>query len=128
MFTLNELLIFAARSGNLQLMRERLTAGAEVSYYDERRGSALFAAIASHQLSAVELLLSHGAKVRMTDAHGDGPLEYALYHQDDCITAVLLASGARLQSHSRPHFRAQLAEHLKRHRATRETPTIGSSR
>ena len=114
MFTIHQLLIFAARSGNLDVMRERIAAGADVSCFDEQHGSALFVAIAGHHLSAVELLLTHGADVHLADTHGQGALEHSLRFQDDSITAALLGSGARLKPHALPHFREALTEHLRR--------------
>ena len=122
MFTIHQLLIFAARSGNLDVMRERIAAGADVSYFDEQHGSALFVAIAGHHLSAVELLLTHGADVHMADTHGQGALEHSLRFQDDGITAALLQSGARLKPHALPHFREALTEHLRRRGLQHEHP------
>ena len=122
MFSIHQLLIFAARAGNVDLMRERIAAGADVSYYDQQHGSALFAAIAGHHRSAIELLLSNGADVQMADAYGHGPLECSLQLQDDNITSALLQSGARLKPHALPHFRDALTEHLRR-RASRHEPT-----
>ena len=123
MFTIHQLLIFAARAGNLDLMRERINAWADVSYYDEQHGSALFEAIRGHHLSAVELLLESGADVHMATPHGWGALEYALCAKDDRITAALLRSGARLKQHALPHFRKALTEHLKRRGLLHEHPT-----
>jgi ankyrin repeat protein len=114
MFSIDQLLIFAARAGNLDLMRERIAAGADVSYLDEHHGSALFAAIAGHQLSAVEFLITQGAELNTADAHAQGALEYSLRHSDDKITAALLRAGARLKQHSLPRFRESLSEHLRR--------------
>jgi len=122
MFTIHQLLIFAARAGNLDVMRERIVAGADLSYRDDRHGSALFAAIRGHHVSAVELLVSQGADVHMSDAHGQGPLEYSLRFQDDKITATLLQAGARLRPHARAHFRQALTEHLKRTGLQHEHP------
>lgn len=124
MFTIHQLLIFAARSRNLDLMRERIAAGADVSYFDEQHGAALFVAIAGHHLSAVELLLACGADISMTDAHGQGALEHSLRFQDDSITAALLQSGARLKSHALPHFREALTEHLRRRGLQQGHPTV----
>lgn len=114
MFSIHQLLIFATRAGNLELMRERIAAGGDVSYQDEQHGNALLVAIRSHQLPIVELLLSHSADVHLSDPCGQGALEYALYYQDDAIAALLLRFGARLKPHSLPHFRNMLVEHFKR--------------
>jgi hypothetical protein len=114
MFTIHQSLILAARAGNLDVMRERIAAGADISYFDEQHGSALFAAIRGHHPEAVELLLAHGVDVHMADAHGEGPLEYSLRHKDDSIITALLQSGARLKSHALPHFREGLTEHFRR--------------
>ena len=123
MFTIHQLLIFAACAGDLDVMRERIEAGADVSYFDDQHGSALFAAIGGHHASAVELLLSHGANVHMADTHGHGALEYSLRFQDDSITAVLLQSGARLKAHALPHYSEALTEHLRRRGLQHEHPT-----
>ena len=123
MFTIHQLLIFAARAGNLDLMRERINAGADVSYYDEQHGSALFEAIRGHHLSAVELLLAVGAEVHMADIYGWGALEYSLRAKDGKVTAALLRAGARLKQHALPHFRKALTEHLKRRGLLHEHPT-----
>jgi ankyrin repeat protein len=123
MFNIHQLLIFAARAGNLELMSERIAAGADVSYQDEQHGSALFVAIASHHASAVDLLLSHGVDVHMTDSYAQGALEYALRFQDDAIASALLRSGASLQPHALPHFKDTLTEHLNRQGVQGDTPT-----
>ena len=122
MFTIHQLLIFAARSGNLEVMSERIAAGADVSYQDEQHGSALFVAIASHHASAVEFLIARGVDVHMTDSRGQGALEHALRFQDDAISSVLVRAGARLQPHALPHFRDMLAEHLKRRGVQNDIP------
>ena len=123
MFTIHQLLIFAARAGNVDLMRERIRAGADVSCFDEQHGSALFEAIRGHHLSAVELLLESGADVHMADRHGNGALELSLHVKDDRIIAALLRSGARLKQHALPHFREALTEHFRRRGLQDERPT-----
>jgi ankyrin repeat protein len=107
----------------VDFVRERIAAGADVSYYDPQHGSALFAAIAGHHGSVVELLLSNGSDVHMADVYGDGPLEHSLHLQDDTITSLLLQSGARLKPHALPHFREALTEHLRRRESRREYTT-----
>jgi acyl-CoA reductase-like NAD-dependent aldehyde dehydrogenase len=57
------------------LMRERITAGADVSCYDEQHGSALFVAISARHLVAMDLLISSGADLHRTDLHGQGALD-----------------------------------------------------
>ena len=117
--TLDQLLVFAARSGNAALAEERIVAGADVRYSDAQNGSALFQAIRCHHIQVVELLLSRGADIHQKDSRGNGPLEYALHAQDDEIVATLLAAGAQLQPHALPNFKRLLSECLER-RAKKE--------
>lgn len=123
MFTIHQLLIFAARGGNLEVMRERLSAGADVSYVDEYHGSALFAAIVGRHVTAAEFLIANGADLQVTDAHGQGPLEYSLRYGNDDITAALLRAKARLQPHALSRFRELLSEHFRRRGIQHELPT-----
>ena len=67
----NELLVYAARAGNADRLREHIAAGADPSHYDARYGAALFEAIRCHHLGAVDLLLHAGADVQMRDSHGE---------------------------------------------------------
>jgi len=120
MSNIHQLLIFAARSGNAEVLLERIASGADVNYGDERYGSALLVAIRSRRIESVQLLLEHGADARMVDSRGNGPLEYALRVGDDAITALVLRYGARLHPHSLPRFREMLSMHLARLGINRE--------
>jgi ankyrin repeat protein len=112
--TQNQLLIFAAMAGNCSLVEERIAAGADVSYSDERLGSALLQAIRCHHHEVVQLLIARGVDVRSVDSHGQGVLEYALHGNDDSMVALLLNAGAQLQSHALPRFRDMLTASLAR--------------
>jgi hypothetical protein len=56
---LSATLVFAATAGNFSLVRERVEAGADLSYSDPQKGTSLYAGIRSAQ--CVAYLLSHGA-------------------------------------------------------------------
>ena len=114
MATLDQLLLFSARSGNLSLVEGRIAAGADVRYSATQYGSALLQAVRSHHHKIVELLLSHGADVRSVDSHGEGALEYALHLGDDSMVTLLLSAGARLQPHALPRYREMLTASLAR--------------
>jgi hypothetical protein len=60
-FTIDQLVVFAARSGNLPLLQERVAAGGNVNHVDATHGSALCAAIRAHSLRVVQWLLENGA-------------------------------------------------------------------
>jgi ankyrin repeat protein len=101
-------------AGNCSLVEVRIAAGADVSYSDERHGSALLQASRCHHHDIVQLLIARGADVRSVDSHGQGVLEYALHGDDDSMVALLLNAGAQLQSHALPRFRDMLSASLAR--------------
>ncbi|MDR0776101.1 MAG: ankyrin repeat domain-containing protein [Azonexus sp.] len=109
-FTLNQLLEFAARSGSIDKIRERVALGA-----DPAESGALLVAVSNDHPEIVQLLLELGANPNMRDAHGHGALEYALRNRKPDIARLLINHGARLAHHSRPHWQQQLAELLKGH-------------
>jgi ankyrin repeat protein len=111
MFTAEQKLIFAARGRNLELAQERLLAGANPSYYDERHGAALFAAVNNQQVEMIALLMEHGASIQITDRHGHGVLEHALRTGNHKIIAAVLEYGASLKS-QRAHWREALRQHF----------------
>jgi hypothetical protein len=108
-FNIDQLVIFAARSGNLPLLQERLAAGGNVNHIDLRFGSALAAAAGNANLPVVEWLLQHGADPNLEHPDGNGPLVVALHHHAPEIVECLLKAGARLGKKSRPHW-AKLLE------------------
>ncbi len=57
-FTKHQLVVFAARSGNIAKLSERVSAGGHVNHVDPRYGSPLIAAIHAGRLSAIEWLRS----------------------------------------------------------------------
>jgi ankyrin repeat protein len=106
-FTQDELVAFAARSGNVELMRERIAAGS-----DPTRSGALLAAIAARRSGAITALLELGADPNAPDHYGQVALDYALRIGDASVVRELLAYGARLSHHSRPHWAEKLQELL----------------
>ena len=107
-FTLNQLVIFAARGGNLDLLKERVESGGDINYFDSNYGSALTAAIGNGNICIIDYLIENGANLNAENAHGIVPLEMALHHASDDIVRKLAMSGAKLNSRSRPHWRERL--------------------
>ena len=105
--TTDQLLAFAARSGNVALIRERVLLGG-----DPTRSGALLAAIAHGHAQAVQILLELGADPNARDADGHGALEYALRNGNAPLVHLLVSHGATLALHSRQHWRLQLQEVL----------------
>jgi ankyrin repeat protein len=95
-FTKHQLVIFAARSGNLPLLRERVRNGGDINCLDPKHGAPLMAAIRSDHVAAVRWLLANGADVNAKYGDQFGPLEVALYHPNPEVVGVLLEHGARL--------------------------------
>ena len=111
--TKDQLVIFAARSGNIRLLRERVAAGGDVNCVDPRYGAPLLAAFRAANPSTVDWLISNGARVNAVYGDGIGPLEIAIRCPMPEVVLLLLHAGARLRRRSRPYYAARLTECLK---------------
>lgn len=110
--TKDQLVIFAARSGNLALLRQRVSAGGNVNHLDPVHGAPLLAAIRAVKLPAVEWLIENGADVNTEYGDGVGPLEIALHSPVPEIVGVLLRAGARLRRKTRRYYAERLTKCL----------------
>jgi hypothetical protein len=109
-FTINQLVIFAARSGNVAKLRERVRNGGDVNSND---GAPLREAIRNDRIEAIEWLLANGADVNAKYGDQLGPLEVALYRPNPEVVGLLQGAGARLRKKVRPHYAARLKDCLK---------------
>ncbi len=112
-FTIDQKVIFAARSGNIDLLKERVSFGGSVNLYDPNHGSALIAAICNEHKEIISWLIANGADVNFEHRHGIGPLEVALHHPNPEIVKILAWSGAKLKKKSRSIYGERLEECLK---------------
>jgi len=112
-FTIDQLVIFAARAGNLPLLKTRIEAGGNVNYIDPKHGSALAEAIRGRYLEVLDWLISNGCNVNVQYRDAFGPLEMALSHPDAQTVYRLVCAGAKLTRTARPHYRKRLEECLK---------------
>ena len=111
--TLDQKVIFAARSGNLELLKERIALGGSVNIYDPKHGSALIAAIGKGHKEIISCLIENGADVNYEHHDGIGPLEVALRHPNPEIVKLLAWSGAKLKRKTREFYGERLEECLK---------------
>lgn len=111
--TQDQKVIFAARSGNLKLLKDRIALGGSVNVYDPKHGSALIAAINSGHIDVVSYLIENGADVNYEHHDGIGPLEVALRHPIPEIVKLLVWSGAKLKKKTRDYYADRLEECLK---------------
>lgn len=108
-FNIHQKVIFAARSGNLELVKERVSEGGDVNYQDPMHGSALVTAIHNYDDTLVEWLIANGADVNLVNEHGIGPLEVALHsNSKPSIVKQLTWSGAKLNKKSRQYYSQRL--------------------
>ena len=106
-FSLDQLLTFAARSGDVALIRERVALGA-----DPTRSGALLCAVSGGHIEAIDALMELGADIGARDRYGYGPIEYALRKRDAPLVLHLVHRGATLAKRSRDHWRSQLEDVL----------------
>ena len=112
-FTKHQLLIFAARSGNVAALRERVRNGGDINYFDSKDGSPLAAAIRNDRVAAIEWLLANGADVNAKYGDQIGPLEVALHRPNPEVVGLLVRAGARLRKKVRPYYAVRLKNCLK---------------
>ncbi len=73
--TIDQRVVFAARSGNMPVLKARVRAGGDINYVDPQHGSALVVAITHDHVDVVEWLIGTGADVNAEYHYGVGPLE-----------------------------------------------------
>ena len=110
--------VAAAASGNIELMKVLIAAGAQVDGRSGTRSTALHAASSSGRDSAVELLLVSGASVDSRDIYGGTPLIAAATEGREGVVQLLLKAGASLTSkrvndYATALLRASRGGHLK---------------
>ena len=118
-FTLDQLVIFAARGGNLPLLKERVLAGGSLNYNDPKHGSALSAAIMNADLEILDWLISNSVNVNVEYHNGIGPLEYALRNPVPEVVYRLVCAGAKLRKKTRPYYRERLEQCIAKVTATK---------
>ncbi|MES9944924.1 MAG: ankyrin repeat domain-containing protein [Candidatus Thiodiazotropha sp.] len=111
--TLDQKVIFAARSGNLELLKERIASGGSVNTYDPKHGSALIAAIGNGHKAIISYLIENGVDVNHEHHDGIGPLEVALRNPNPEIVKLLAWSGAKLRKKTREYYGKRLEECLR---------------
>ncbi|MDR0352576.1 MAG: TonB family protein [Opitutaceae bacterium] len=90
------LLLEAARTGYVHLIRKFLDAGVLVSERDTDGYTCLHYAGGEDQLDAVLLLLERGATLNMVNNNGVTPLEWALQHGSAKVAREFAKRGARI--------------------------------
>ena len=112
--SINQKVIFAARSGNLKLLIERVKAGGDINYYDQVYGSALSEAIRLENEEIIFWLLNNGADPNFKFPQKASPLEVALYHQSNPkLVNLHINYGYTLKDTSSQIYKERLKKCLK---------------
>ncbi len=111
--TLNDLLIFSCRSGNIDLIKERIEAGADINYQNRNGETPILAAIKKESISAVSYLIEQGANSNCKDNYENTPLEYAVEFNSKEIAELLFNNGAYLGNKASPHVKEWLVNFRK---------------
>jgi ankyrin repeat protein/L-ascorbate metabolism protein UlaG (beta-lactamase superfamily) len=91
-----------AGTGNVEIAKLLLDAGAEIDAGDSDNSTALGVAAMRQHADMVTLLIERGADVNHRDRKADCPLSFAVYGRDEAIVQQLLDAGADLWYRS-PH-------------------------
>ena len=86
----------AAASGNVEIARLLLDAGADIDAGDSDNSTALGVAAMRKHGELVAFLIERGADVNRRDRKADCPLSFAVYGRDEAIIQKLLDAGADL--------------------------------
>jgi len=85
----------AAKKGNLEVIKEHLSAGVDIHSKDERMGSTpLHFAVMYSRRDAISLLISEGADVNAKNKYGDTPL----HKSSDFVVELLIEKGADINA------------------------------
>ncbi len=85
-----------ATTGNVEIARLLLDAGADIDAGDSDNSTALGVAAMRRQGEMVTLLIERGANVNHRDRKADCPLSFAVYGRDEAIVKQLVDAGADL--------------------------------
>ncbi|MGX8717041.1 MAG: ankyrin repeat domain-containing protein [bacterium] len=91
---LNKALICAIENGFLDIMKELIRWGADITSHDGKGRPCLFLSIMSGNLEAVRILLKHKVDVNTQDTRGITALMVAVYMQNHKLVSLLLGSGS----------------------------------
>lgn len=119
-----DLLVRAARRGDLEEMRRLLAAGADPNAADDL--PPLHAACYAGQLAAARLLVEHGASLTQLSSYGGTPLTTCIYGSSDCFDEEG-GPGSRLPDEVPPRDYAQLTAWLIERGSTPPTSIWGGS-
>lgn len=97
----NSAFMFAASSGNINVVRHMLSAEKSSGWFDvdaqnEFGFTALILASSRGYLKVVELLIENGAQLNIVDTYGRSALTHSTYNRHQDITDVLVANGIEL--------------------------------
>lgn len=87
---------FASQTGNIEIARLLLEAGADIDAGDSDNSTALGIAAMRKHGEMVAFLIENGADVNRRDRKADCPLSFAVYGRDEAIIQQLLDAGADL--------------------------------
>lgn len=93
---LNKKLINAAKSGNVERMKQALADGAQINATDDDGETALHNAAERGRVKAAEFLVQNGANINAQAKDGDTPLHEAIDEGKLAMVKFLLEQGAGL--------------------------------
>lgn len=99
---IDDLLIFSCRSGNLDLIYERINQGANVNYQNKDGLTPILVAIKSGHFSVIKVLIEKGANFSCKDHYGNNALDYASEFRNKEIATALYDHGAYLSPNASP--------------------------
>ena len=97
--TIWKLIPTAVEEGNIEAVKQHITAGTDVNAKNPHGWTPLHAAaLWGHNDEVAELLIANGADVNATDKHGRTPLHYAATNGHKEIAELLIAKGAEVNA------------------------------
>ena len=102
-----------AATGNIEITRLLLDAGADIDAGDSDNSTALGVAAMRRQGELVTLFIERGANINHRDRKADCPLSFAVYGRDEAIIQQLIDAGADL------YYRSPEGQTLLHHAAGR---------
>ncbi len=85
----------AARTGNIEAVKQHIAAGTDVNAKNEDRMTPLHGVAFTGQNEIAELLIANGADVNAKDKEGKTPLDWAIFNKQTEIADLLRKHGGK---------------------------------
>lgn len=112
----------AAEQGNMELLKEIVKHGGDITLLNSSGTTALHTAISEENAAMAKFLLEHGADAEKPDAHGWSPVALADYQGNDEMKSLFTTG--KEKANQRVKFSAEGVPYIKKHQSEPAIPPL----